>query len=190
MVLAVRFANFGGHPSLPQLLVSAFGWLRRCRRVQLLVEQHIDADASNCLATYCAVNSATSRLFACFSTQPYVRQVRWLLAGEILTMWQPLPPLWGYAVIYTVILRNASEYRDRWCVRGDAAGAGLGCNDGHSRTRGTDSFSLLWTPPFLAPVVSRRRLPQSPGLPMLPVTRQQVTRLQIFLYTLILFAPV
>jgi hypothetical protein len=69
-----QVCQLGGHPSLPQLLVSAFGWLRRCRRVQLLVEQHIDADASNCLATYCAVNFQQQ---ADGFPQPYVRQVRW-----------------------------------------------------------------------------------------------------------------
>jgi protoheme IX farnesyltransferase len=64
----------------------------------------------------------------------------------------------------------------------------LGCNDGHSGTQGTDSFLII----FYGRAISELalyRVTTTAKSGLLPVTHgNRFTRLQIFLYTLILFA--
>jgi hypothetical protein len=139
--------RFAAGIRLTAVLVSAFGWLWRCRRVQLLVEQHIDADASNCLATtYCAVNSNKQ------SCLPFHAA---LCAAGSLVLYRVHPHdvvtfatsgLRGH--LHRHLMPRTPQNIVIGGVRGDAAGAGLGCNDGHSRPEALILFSLFfWTPP-------------------------------------------
>ncbi|MBC7605323.1 MAG: protoheme IX farnesyltransferase [Ramlibacter sp.] len=111
-----------------------------------------------------------------------------------LTMWLTFATFVGYAVIYTVILKPLTPQN---IVIGGASGAmppvlGWAAMTG---TVGPEAFILfliifLWTPPhFWALALYRVEDYRKSGLPMLPVTHgNEFTRLQIFLYTLVLFA--
>ena len=111
-----------------------------------------------------------------------------------LTMWLTFATFVGYAVIYTVILKPRTPQN---IVIGGASGAmppvlGWAAMTG---TVGPEALILfliifLWTPPhFWALALYRVEDYRKAGLPMLPVTHgNEFTRLQIFLYTLVLFA--
>lgn len=111
-----------------------------------------------------------------------------------LTMWLTFATFVGYAVIYTVILKPLTPQN---IVIGGASGAmppvlGWAAMTGNV---GPESLILcliifLWTPPhFWALALYRVEDYRKSGLPMLPVTHgSEFTRLQIVLYTLILFA--
>jgi heme o synthase len=111
-----------------------------------------------------------------------------------LTMWLTFATFVGYAVIYTVILKPRTPQN---IVIGGASGAmppvlGWAAMTG---TVGPEALILfliifLWTPPhFWALALYRVEDYRKSGLPMLPVTHgNEFTRLQIFLYTLVLFA--
>ena len=109
-------------------------------------------------------------------------------------MWLTLATFVGYAVVYTVILKPLTPQN---IVIGGASGAmppvlGWAAMTG---TVGPEALILfliifLWTPPhFWALALYRVEDYRKAGLPMLPVTHgNEFTRLQIFLYTLVLFA--
>ena len=111
-----------------------------------------------------------------------------------LTMWLTFATFVGYAVVYTVILKPRTPQN---IVIGGASGAmppvlGWAAMTG---TVGPEALILfliifLWTPPhFWALALYRVEDYRKAGLPMLPVTHgNEFTRLQIFLYTLVLFA--
>ena len=111
-----------------------------------------------------------------------------------LTMWLTFATFVGYAVIYTVILKPLTPQN---IVIGGASGAmppvlGWAAMTGDV---GPESLILcliifLWTPPhFWALALYRVEDYRKSGLPMLPVTHgNEFTRLQILLYTLVLFA--
>ncbi len=111
-----------------------------------------------------------------------------------LTMWLTFATFVGYAVVYTVILKPLTPQN---IVIGGASGAmppvlGWAAMTG---SVGAESLILcliifLWTPPhFWALALYRVEDYRKAGLPMLPVTHgNEYTRLQVFLYTLILFA--
>jgi heme o synthase len=111
-----------------------------------------------------------------------------------LAMWLTFATFVGYAVIYTVILKPRTPQN---IVIGGASGAmppvlGWAAMTG---TVGPEALILfliifLWTPPhFWALALYRVEDYRKSGLPMLPVTHgNEFTRLQIFLYTLVLFA--
>ena len=111
-----------------------------------------------------------------------------------LTMWLTFATFVGYAVIYTVILKPLTPQN---IVIGGASGAmppvlGWAAMTGNV---GPEALILvliifLWTPPhFWALALYRVEDYRKSGLPMLPVTHgSEYTRLQVFLYTLILFA--
>lgn len=111
-----------------------------------------------------------------------------------LTMWLTFATFVGYAVIYTVILKPRTPQN---IVIGGASGA-MPPLLGWAAMRGDvgpEAFILfliifLWTPPhFWALALYRVEDYRKSGLPMLPVTHGNAfTRLQVFLYTLILFA--
>jgi protoheme IX farnesyltransferase len=111
-----------------------------------------------------------------------------------LTMGLTFATFVGYAVIYTVILKPLTPQN---IVIGGASGAMppvLGWA-AMTDTVGPEALILfliifLWTPPhFWALALYRVEEYRKSGLPMLPVTHgSQFTRLQIFLYTLVLFA--
>jgi len=111
-----------------------------------------------------------------------------------LTMGLTLATFVGYAVIYTVILKPLTPQN---IVIGGASGAmppvlGWAAMTGHVGPEALILFLIifLWTPPhFWALALYRVEEYRKSGLPMLPVTHgSEFTRLQIFLYTLVLFA--
>jgi protoheme IX farnesyltransferase len=111
-----------------------------------------------------------------------------------LTMWLTFATFVGYAVIYTVILKPRTPQN---IVIGGASGAmppllGWAAMRGDVGPEALILFLIifLWTPPhFWALALYRVEDYRKSGLPMLPVTHGNAfTRLQVFLYTLILFA--
>jgi protoheme IX farnesyltransferase len=111
-----------------------------------------------------------------------------------LTMWLTVATFVGYAVIYTVILKPLTPQN---IVIGGASGAmppvlGWAAMTGDVGPEALILFLIifLWTPPhFWALALYRVEDYRKSGLPMLPVTHgNEFTRLQVFLYTLILFA--
>lgn len=111
-----------------------------------------------------------------------------------LTMWLTFATFVGYAMVYTVLLKPATPQN---IVIGGASGAmppvlGWAAMRGEV---GPEALILcliifLWTPPhFWALALYRVEDYRRAGLPMLPVTHgSEFTRLQVFLYTLVLFA--
>lgn len=120
----------------------------------------------------------------------------WMLYAWVnpLTMWLTLGTFVGYAVIYTVILKPLTPQN---IVIGGASGAmppvlGWAAMRGDVGPEALILFLIifLWTPPhFWALALYRVEDYRKSGLPMLPVTHgNEFTRLQILLYTLVLFA--
>ncbi len=120
----------------------------------------------------------------------------WLLGQYVntLTMWLTLATFVGYAVIYTVILKPATPQN---IVIGGASGAmppvlGWAAVTGTVGPEAMVLFLIIfaWTPPhFWALALYRTEEYAKAGVPMLPVTHgKQYTRLQVLLYTAILFA--
>ncbi len=120
----------------------------------------------------------------------------WLLYAYVnpLTMWLTFATFVGYAVVYTVILKPLTPQN---IVIGGASGAMppvLGWAAMRAEV-GPEALILfliifLWTPPhFWALALYRVEDYRKSGLPMLPVTHGNAfTRLQVFLYTWVLFA--
>jgi protoheme IX farnesyltransferase len=111
-----------------------------------------------------------------------------------LTMWLTFATFVGYAVVYTVILKPLTPQN---IVIGGASGAmppvlGWSAMTGDVGPEALILFLIifLWTPPhFWALALYRVEDYRKSGLPMLPVTHgNEFTRLQILLYTLVLFA--
>jgi len=120
----------------------------------------------------------------------------WLLYQFVntLTLWLTLATFIGYAVVYTVILKPATPQN---IVIGGASGAmppvlGWAAVTGQVSAEATVLFLIIfaWTPPhFWALALYRTEDYARAGVPMLPVTHgKPYTRLQVLLYTLILFA--
>lgn len=120
----------------------------------------------------------------------------WLLYAWVnpLTMWLTFATFVGYAVVYTVILKPLTPQN---IVIGGASGAmppvlGWAAMTGDVGPEALILFLIifLWTPPhFWALALYRVEDYRKSGLPMLPVTHGNAfTRLQVFLYTLVLFA--
>jgi len=111
-----------------------------------------------------------------------------------LTMWLTLATFVGYAVVYTVVLKPLTPQN---IVIGGASGA-MPPVLGWAAMRGEVGpealmmclIIFLWTPPhFWALALYRVEDYRKSGLPMLPVTHgSEFTRLQVLLYTLVLFA--
>jgi protoheme IX farnesyltransferase len=119
----------------------------------------------------------------------------WLLMHYVnaLTMWLTLATFVGYAVVYTVILKPLTPQN---IVIGGASGAmppvlGWAAVTGQVSTEAMLLFLIIfaWTPPhFWSLALYRTEDYAKAGVPMLPVTHGKVyTRLQVLLYTLILF---
>ncbi|MBK9347019.1 MAG: protoheme IX farnesyltransferase [Burkholderiales bacterium] len=111
-----------------------------------------------------------------------------------LTMWLTFATFVGYAVVYTVILKPLTPQN---IVIGGASGAmppvlGWAAMTGDVGPEALILFLIifLWTPPhFWALALYRVEDYRKSGLPMLPVTHgSEFTRVQIVLYTLVLFA--
>ena len=111
-----------------------------------------------------------------------------------LTMWLTFATFVGYAVVYTVILKPLTPQN---IVIGGASGAmppvlGWAAMTGDVGPEALILFLIifLWTPPhFWALALYRVEDYRKSGLPMLPVTHgNEFTRLQVLLYTFVLFA--
>jgi protoheme IX farnesyltransferase len=111
-----------------------------------------------------------------------------------LTMWLTVATFVGYAVVYTVILKPATPQN---IVIGGASGAmppvlGWAAVTGEVTTEALLLFLIIfaWTPPhFWSLALYRTEDYARAGVPMLPVTHGKAyTRLQVLLYTLMLFA--
>jgi heme o synthase len=119
----------------------------------------------------------------------------WMLYRFVnpLTMWLTLGTFVGYAIVYTVILKPATPQN---IVIGGASGAmppvlGWAAVTGEVSTEAMLLFLIIfaWTPPhFWSLALYRTADYAKAGVPMLPVTHGQAyTRLQVLLYTVILF---
>ena len=120
----------------------------------------------------------------------------WLLYHHVnaLTMWLTLATFVGYAIVYTVILKPATPQN---IVIGGASGAmppvlGWAAVTGEVTIEPLLLFLIIfaWTPPhFWSLALYRTDDYARAGVPMLPVTHgKPYTRLQVLLYTVILFA--
>ena len=116
-----------------------------------------------------------------------------VLYVNILTAVLTLASLIGYAFIYTVYLKRATPQN---IVIGGLAGAAPPLLGWTAITNSVDPNSLLlvliifaWTPPhFWALAIHRKEDYAKENIPMLPVTHGvKFTKLQIILYTIILF---
>ena len=116
------------------------------------------------------------------------------VAVNPLTMWLTFATFVGYAVVYTVILKPLTPQN---IVIGGASGAMPPVLGWAAMTGSLDPGAwilfliiFLWTPPhFWALALYRVEDYRKAGLPMLPVTHgNEFTRLQVLLYTFILFA--
>jgi protoheme IX farnesyltransferase len=120
----------------------------------------------------------------------------WILFHFVnaLTMWLTVATFTGYAVVYTVLLKQATPQN---IVIGGASGAmppvlGWAAVTGEVTIEAMLLFLIIfaWTPPhFWSLALYRTEEYAKAGVPMLPVTHgKPYTRLQVLLYTLILFA--
>ena len=196
MVLAVP-----GLPSRAQwglmAIASAGIWLvaGAAAAFNCLVERHIDAKMKRTAWRPTAKGELSGAQALAFSALLCVAGsalLYWWV--NPLTMWLTFATFVGYAVIYTVILKPLTPQN---IVIGGASGAmppvlGWAAMTGDVGAEALILFLIifLWTPPhFWALALYRVEDYRKSGLPMLPVTHgNEFTRLQILLYTLILFA--
>ena len=196
MVLAVP-----GLPNLAELKLAALAcagiWLvaGAAAAFNCIVEQHIDARMRRTAWRPTAKGQLSNTETLAFSAAlcaagSFILYV-WV---NPLTMWLTFATFVGYAVIYTVVLKPMTPQN---IVIGGASGAmppvlGWAAMTGEVGHEALILFLIifLWTPPhFWALALYRVEDYRKSGLPMLPVTHgNEFTRLQIFLYTLVLFA--
>jgi heme o synthase len=193
MLLAVP-----GLPDLRVALAATAGiWLvaAAAAAFNCLVEQHIDARMARTAWRPTAKGELTNGWTLTFSLALCAAGsailYRWV---NPLTMWLTFATFIGYAMVYTVLLKPSTPQN---IVIGGASGA-MPPVLGWSAMRGEvgpEALMLcliifLWTPPhFWALALYRVEDYRRSGLPMLPVTHgSDFTRLQVLLYTLVLFA--
>ena len=160
-----------------------------------IVEQHIDARMLRTAWRPTAKGQLTNTQTLLFSGLLCAAGCGVLFATvNALTMWLTLATFVGYAIIYTVVLKPLTPQN---IVIGGASGAmppvlGWAAMRGDTGAEAWILFLIifLWTPPhFWALALYRVEDYRQAGLPMLPVTHGNAfTRLQIWLYTIILFA--
>ena len=196
MVLAVP-----GIPSLAELRLAAIAclgiWLvaAAAAAFNCIVEKGIDAKmkrtAWRATARGELGNTPTLLFSAALGIVGSVLLYVWV---NPLTMWLTFATFVGYAVVYTVILKPLTPQN---IVIGGASGAmppvlGWAAMTGDVGPEALILFLIifLWTPPhFWALALYRVEDYRKSGLPMLPVTHgSEFTRLQILLYTGVLFA--
>ncbi len=196
MVLAVP-----GAPTWAQVQLAAiacFGiWLvaGAAAAFNCVVEQHIDAKMKRTAWRPTAKGELTNGKTLTFSALLCAAgsAVLYVFVNP-LTMWLTFATFVGYAVVYTVILKPLTPQN---IVIGGASGAmppvlGWSAMTGVVSPEALILFLIifLWTPPhFWALALYRVEDYRKSGLPMLPVTHgSEFTRLQILLYTFVLFA--
>ena len=196
MVLAVP-----GVPSAAELLLGLWAcagiWLvaGAAAAFNCLVEKTIDAKMKRTAWRPTAKGELSDRQALLFSAALCLvgSAVLYVMVNP-LTMWLTFATFVGYAIIYTVILKPLTPQN---IVIGGASGAmppvlGWAAMTGDVGYQALILFLIifLWTPPhFWALALYRVEDYRKSGLPMLPVTHgNEFTRLQILLYTLVLFA--
>ncbi|MDI1236988.1 MAG: heme o synthase [Polaromonas sp.] len=179
------------------LVASAGIWLvaGAAAAFNCLVEQQIDAKMKRTAWRATAQGQISNPLTLAFSTLLCaIGSVILYVWVNPLTMWLTFATFVGYAVVYTVILKPLTPQN---IVIGGASGAmppvlGWAAMTGAVSPEALILFLIifLWTPPhFWALALYRVEDYRKSGLPMLPVTHgNEFTRLQVFLYTLVLFA--
>jgi protoheme IX farnesyltransferase len=160
-----------------------------------LVEQHIDAKMARTSWRPTAKGELTTSQTLVFSAMLCaIGSALLYLWVNPLTMWLTFATFVGYAVIYTLVLKPMTPQN---IVIGGASGAMppvLGWaamrNDVGPEALMLCLIIFLWTPPhFWALALYRAEDYRKSGLPMLPITHgAEFTRLQVLLYTLVLFA--
>ena len=196
MVLAIP-----GRPSLADvkliLLASAGIWLvaAAAAAFNCIVEQGIDAKMKRTAWRPTArgqLGNGHTLLFSALLCLAGSAILYWWV--NPLTMWLTFATFVGYAVVYTVVLKPLTPQN---IVIGGASGAmppvlGWAAITGDVGPEAMILFLIifLWTPPhFWALALYRVEEYRKSGLPMLPVTHgSEFTRLQILLYTGVLFA--
>jgi protoheme IX farnesyltransferase len=160
-----------------------------------LVEQQIDRKMARTAWRPTAKGELTNTQTLVFSALLCAAgsAVLWVWVNP-LTMALTFATFVGYAIVYTVVLKPLTPQN---IVIGGASGAMppvLGWaamrNDVGPEAIVLCLIIFLWTPPhFWALALYRTEDYRRAGLPMLPVTHgPEFTRLQVFLYTLVLFA--
>ncbi|MGE0873300.1 MAG: heme o synthase [Burkholderiales bacterium] len=192
------FQSTPGMVPLQALLAGTFGIALvagAAAAVNCLVEQRIDALMQRTRARPLPRGELTGAQTLVFALLVGGTGL-WVLHDLVnpLTMWLTLATFVGYAVIYTVLLKPATPQN---IVIGGASGAmppvlGWAAVTGDVTIEAMLLFLIIftWTPPhFWALALYRTEEYAKAGLPMLPVTHgKPYTRLQVLLYTLILFA--
>jgi len=187
-----------GWPNLKLALPAAVGiWLvaSAAAAFNCLVEQQIDRKMARTAWRPTAKGQLSNTQALVFSAVLGLSGSALLyLAVNPLTMWLTFATFVGYAVIYTVVLKPLTPQN---IVIGGASGA-MPPVLGWAAMRGDVGpealvmclIIFLWTPPhFWALALYRVEDYRRSGLPMLPVTHgSDFTRLNVLLYTLVLFA--
>jgi len=162
--------------------------------INCLVEQKIDAKMQRTRARPLPAGELTSTQTLVFASLVGGTGLA-ILGGFVnaLTMGLTLATFVGYAIVYTVLLKPATPQN---IVIGGASGAmppvlGWAAVTGDVSTESALLFLIIfaWTPPhFWSLALYRTEEYAKAGLPMLPVTHgKEYTRLQVLLYTMILF---
>jgi heme o synthase len=188
-------------PGVPDLVLAGAAtlgiWLvaSAAAAFNCLVEQHIDRRMQRTAWRPTAKGQLTNTQTLAFSTLLCAAgsAVLWIWVNP-LTMWLTFATFVGYAVVYTVVLKPLTPQN---IVIGGASGAMPPVLGWAAMTNdvGPEALMLcliifLWTPPhFWALALYRAEDYRRAGLPMLPITHgPEFTRLQVLLYTLVLFA--
>ncbi|MCU0950291.1 MAG: heme o synthase [Burkholderiaceae bacterium] len=185
-------------PSLSRVLVASVGiWLLAgaAFAVNSIIERHIDAKMARTRMRPLAQGEITPLQAIVFSG--FIGGAgMWVLYTQVnpLTMWLTFATFVGYAIVYTVLLKPNTPQN---IVIGGLSGAMppvLGWT-AITNTAPAEAWLLaliifVWTPPhFWALALYRIDDYKKSGLPMLPVTHgPELTRLHMFLYTIVLVA--
>jgi protoheme IX farnesyltransferase len=205
VVMLIVFTSIVGTllavPGMPPLDALIFGNLgvglaaASAAVINHVLDERIDAVMSRTKRRPLPTGKLTPRAALAFAGLLCVLSMSILvLLVNTLTALLTFASLIGYAVIYTVWLKRATSQN---IVIGGAAGAAPPVLGWAAVTGTIDSNALLlflivfvWTPPhFWALAIARKDEYAKAGIPMLPVTHGVAfTRLQVFLYTLLLVA--
>jgi protoheme IX farnesyltransferase len=205
VVMLIVFTSIVGTllavPGLPPLDALVFGNLgvglaaASAAVINHVLDERIDAQMSRTKRRPLPTGKMTPRSALWFAFALCVLSMAILvLLVNTLTAVLTFASLIGYAVIYTVWLKRATSQN---IVIGGAAGAAPPVLGWAAVTNSVDPNALLlflivfvWTPPhFWALAIARKDEYAKVGIPMLPVTHGVAfTRLQVLLYTVLLFA--
>ena len=201
IVFTAVIGMFLASPGLPPLGAVVFGTLGiahvagAAAAINCHVERKIDAPMARTRARPLPRGEITARQTVAFAVAVGAIGLAILYAKvNALTMWLTLGTFVGYAVVYTVLLKPATPQN---IVIGGASGAmppvlGWAAVAGQVTAEALLLFLIIfvWTPPhFWSLALYRSKEYAKAGLPMLPVTHgPEYTRLQILLYTVVLFA--